>query len=71
VRITGIVLVDSSHLRLTGTADPNSTYSVESSLDLIQWEEQGQTTADETGAFEYIDFATEEPVSRFYRIMAP
>ena len=49
-------------------ADTNRTYFVESSTDLVHWEEIGEALSDESGEFEFEDKDAEEP-TRFYRIV--
>jgi len=64
-------LLNNGQFRITGKGDADVGYKIEASTDLQTWEVLGTATADETGAFEYLDTAPVEATERFYRVATP
>jgi len=71
VTITTVEFVEGVNLRIAGTGDANVSYRIQASSDLTEWTEIGTATADEVGAFEYVDDAAGGFTARFYRVSTP
>jgi hypothetical protein len=66
IRILSINRV-SNQMHLTGTGDPNATYSIQTSSDLVHWTEAGAAVADGTGRFVFDAVDDSATGARFFR----
>ena len=69
--VTSVAFLDADHLRITGAGGADVTYTVQASSDLVNWQEIGTTTADGSGAFEFVDAEAANFTARFYRVVLP
>ena len=71
VTITTIEILDPDHVRIAGTGDANVIYTVQQSSNLVSWDTLGTATANESGAFEFVDATAGMATQRFYRLVYP
>jgi chitodextrinase len=71
ITITTVELLGPGSLRIAGVGATNTTYNVQMSSSLNEWEALDETTTDGNGAFEYVDAITDAVSQRFYRIVTP
>jgi hypothetical protein len=70
VTISNVRLLN-NHLYVEGQGDPNVTYSLQASSDLVHWQDIGTTTTDTSGSFEFQDPDPASLALRFYRTSLP
>ena len=71
ITISTIGFIDGGMVRIAGTGNAGATYTVETSMDLIEWSALGQTTVDGSGAFEFVDDLAGKSDQQFYRVTLP
>lgn len=71
ITITDISFVAPGTVRIAGTGDTGVVYTVETSMDLIQWDALGQTMVDGSGVFEFVDDLAGGAAQQFYRVTLP
>jgi hypothetical protein len=69
-RLVSITCVAGLPARIVASGQAGATYVIEASEDLVNWEELGSATADETGAFTFDDPDWGTLPARFYRAVA-
>jgi len=70
---TGIASLANGSLQLSGTGYPNLSYTVQANTNLgtTNWLTIGTTTADPTGALQFVDTNASSKFQRFYRFEIP
>ena len=58
-------------MRLRGPAVPGAIYIIETSTNLLNWQNIGVTTDNGTAAFEFEDTNASPASIRFYRVLSP
>ena len=69
--ISSVSFIAAGHLQLVGTGAADVAYTVQKSSDLLTWEMLGTTTANESGAFVFVDSTVGAAPRRFYRLVFP
>jgi YVTN family beta-propeller protein len=71
VIITSVTRPDAQRTRLTGSGDAGVVYIVQTSTNIIHWQELGTVATDANGNFEFEDASTNELSHCFYRLLLP
>jgi len=71
VTIASIARLGNNHAHITGTGDAGVKYTIQATSDLVNWQDIGTATANESGAFEFEDPNPAHLNNCFYRITLP